>query len=62
MDRLDDHSPTKWVINDEIQLAKFKIKILNANREREFPARARVSGASLVSPYPWKSWKVAELD
>ena len=52
MDRLDDHyqrigtSERGW---REIQLAKFESKILQSNREREFPARARVSGAWLVT-------------
>ena len=45
MDRLDDHyqrigtSERGW---RDIQLAKFESKILQSNREREFPARARV--------------------
>ena len=59
MGRLDDHSQTNRDIGTrmEIQLAKFESKILQSNREREFPARARVSGASLVTRR-----KVAELD
>ena len=44
MDRLDDHSQTKW----DIQLAKFESKILNANRGRDPARAARVSGASPV--------------